>query len=395
MCRARLSWRSPPRLSRCRIVWPLEAGTGATPASRAKAASERTRPWCDQATISCAATIGPTPGSSSSRGASARTWPRISRSSSCGLDGRCLDPAGEACAARASSPARRRWPSSSGGSGCSARAAAAPAARAARCAEPIGCGHDHAAQLHERFAGAHRRRCGARPAAAAAPPVARPSRASASVSLASAARAARTASSGSSLPRSRRSLRGAAAALEHRLAAAAQVTGEPGAVMPAPSTAQTRAPARARPRTRSAARNRARSPRTDRRATTAPVGAATTAKHVLVPVRVDTDDVVQLDLQASRPILRLRLVGSGDAGLSAGKPRGRTVMSHAHKGGQAPDQASSGRQTGAAVHTRTNHSQGTHQGGQSPDESQAARQTTRLATAPDRPTRRVSQSPEQ
>src|SRR6266516_2456476 len=29
VCRARLSWRSPPRLSRCRCVGPLEAGTGA------------------------------------------------------------------------------------------------------------------------------------------------------------------------------------------------------------------------------------------------------------------------------------------------------------------------------------------------------------------------------
>ena len=77
-----MSWRSPPRLSRCRVVWPLEAGIGATPARRAKAASERTRPWCDQATISCAATIGPTPGSSSSVGASARTWAWISCSSS-------------------------------------------------------------------------------------------------------------------------------------------------------------------------------------------------------------------------------------------------------------------------------------------------------------------------
>src|SRR6266511_2280575 len=35
-------------------------------------------------------------------------------------------------------------------------------------------------------------------------------------------------------------------------------------------------------------------------------------------------------------------------------------MNHAHQGGQAPDQASSGRQTGAAAHTRTDHSQGTH-----------------------------------
>ena len=29
MWRARLSWRSPPRLSLCRCVWPLEAGIGA------------------------------------------------------------------------------------------------------------------------------------------------------------------------------------------------------------------------------------------------------------------------------------------------------------------------------------------------------------------------------
>ena len=48
-------------------------------------------------------------------------------------------------------------------------------------------------------------------------------------------------------------------------------------------------------------------------------------------------------------------------------------MSHAHQGGQAPDQASSGRQTGAAARTRTDHSKGT-QSGQSPDESHAARQ---------------------
>jgi hypothetical protein len=36
-------------------------------------------------------------------------------------------------------------------------------------------------------------------------------------------------------------------------------------------------------------------------------------------------------------------------------------MSHASDGGQAPDQASSGRQTGAAAHTQTDHSQGTHE----------------------------------
>jgi len=36
-------------------------------------------------------------------------------------------------------------------------------------------------------------------------------------------------------------------------------------------------------------------------------------------------------------------------------------MSHARHGGQAPDQASSGRQTGAAAHAQTDHSQGTHE----------------------------------
>lgn len=30
-CRARLSCRSPPRLSRCRLVWPLLAGIGLAP----------------------------------------------------------------------------------------------------------------------------------------------------------------------------------------------------------------------------------------------------------------------------------------------------------------------------------------------------------------------------
>src|SRR5437870_109309 len=36
MCRAQLSWRSPPRLSRWRLIWPLEAWTGLTPARAAK-----------------------------------------------------------------------------------------------------------------------------------------------------------------------------------------------------------------------------------------------------------------------------------------------------------------------------------------------------------------------
>jgi hypothetical protein len=41
-------------------------------------------------------------------------------------------------------------------------------------------------------------------------------------------------------------------------------------------------------------------------------------------------------------------------------------MSHAREGGQAPDQASSGRQTGAAAHTQTDHSQGTHEAASRP-----------------------------
>ncbi len=65
-------------------------------------------------------------------------------------------------------------------------------------------------------------------------------------------------------------------------------------------------------------------------------------------------------------------------------------MSHAHEGGQAPDQASSGRQTDAAAHTQTNHSQGTQRA--SHPKSHKQHGDTRLATAPDRPTQRVSQS---
>jgi hypothetical protein len=44
-------------------------GTGVTPASAAKAASERIRPRCDQDTRICAAVIAPTPGCAKSSGA--------------------------------------------------------------------------------------------------------------------------------------------------------------------------------------------------------------------------------------------------------------------------------------------------------------------------------------
>ena len=48
VCRARLSWRSPPRLRRWRTVWPEEAGIGAEPPGMANAASVRRRPRCDR-----------------------------------------------------------------------------------------------------------------------------------------------------------------------------------------------------------------------------------------------------------------------------------------------------------------------------------------------------------
>jgi hypothetical protein len=54
LCRARLSCRSPERLSRWRTVWPLLAGMGAAP-SEAKAACERILPAWDQEIRNCAA----------------------------------------------------------------------------------------------------------------------------------------------------------------------------------------------------------------------------------------------------------------------------------------------------------------------------------------------------
>jgi hypothetical protein len=68
---ARLSCRSPERFSRCRVTRPEEAGIGLAPARAANAASERSRPAYDQLTRTWAALIGPTPGSSSSHGATA------------------------------------------------------------------------------------------------------------------------------------------------------------------------------------------------------------------------------------------------------------------------------------------------------------------------------------
>ena len=59
---ARLSWRSPPRLSRCRVLSPEDASIGATPARRAKAASLWNRPGWNQVTMSRAAVTWEMPG---------------------------------------------------------------------------------------------------------------------------------------------------------------------------------------------------------------------------------------------------------------------------------------------------------------------------------------------
>jgi hypothetical protein len=61
VCKARFRRLSPPRLSLCRTVLPLEAGQGFTPASEAKAASLRTLPGCDQAVMTVATATAPVP----------------------------------------------------------------------------------------------------------------------------------------------------------------------------------------------------------------------------------------------------------------------------------------------------------------------------------------------
>ncbi|SKU13768.1 Uncharacterised protein [Mycobacteroides abscessus subsp. abscessus] len=60
-CRARLASRLPPQLSRWRIVLPLEASSGLTPQSLAKAASLPIRAGLSpRAVSSVAAVSGPT-----------------------------------------------------------------------------------------------------------------------------------------------------------------------------------------------------------------------------------------------------------------------------------------------------------------------------------------------
>ena len=59
-CRARLSCRSPPRLSRCSVESPDSILIGETPPSLARAASWWIRPWWDQTDSTMAALTGPT-----------------------------------------------------------------------------------------------------------------------------------------------------------------------------------------------------------------------------------------------------------------------------------------------------------------------------------------------
>ena len=79
---------------------PEDAGSGETPPRAANAASERTRPACDQACSTVAATTGPTPGSSSRCGA----WAVTARVSAVLLAARSVSRARMRRARRMASP---------------------------------------------------------------------------------------------------------------------------------------------------------------------------------------------------------------------------------------------------------------------------------------------------
>ena len=78
---ARFSAKAPPRLSRCRTVRPLLAGSGLIPPKAANAASLRHRPGWENDTMACAALTGPTPRRSVRPGARSLTmacsWARL------------------------------------------------------------------------------------------------------------------------------------------------------------------------------------------------------------------------------------------------------------------------------------------------------------------------------
>jgi hypothetical protein len=82
-------------VSLCRRCFPLEASTGLVPARAAKDASLAIRFGSPLETSSCAAQIGPTPGSLSRSGASSATSAVRARSSSVDLFGEMLDATAE------------------------------------------------------------------------------------------------------------------------------------------------------------------------------------------------------------------------------------------------------------------------------------------------------------
>jgi hypothetical protein len=77
-----------------RVTGPEDAGIGLTPATAANAAYDRSRPAYDQLTSTWAALIGPTPGSSSSHGATAATSRSSSARSSAASAANSLDALG-------------------------------------------------------------------------------------------------------------------------------------------------------------------------------------------------------------------------------------------------------------------------------------------------------------
>lgn len=78
---------------------------------------------------------------------------------------------------------------------------------------------------------------------------------------------------------------------------------------------------------------------------------------------------------------------------NAGKPRRQDGNESRREGGQAPNQASSGRQTGAAAHARTDHSQGTHTAASHPT-SHTRHGDNQACNDPDGTTARVLPSPD-
>src|SRR5204862_7391865 len=92
-----------------------------------------------------------------------------------------------------------------------------------------------------------------------------------------------------------------------------------------------------------------------------------------------------------RLILRLDWQGPVHAGLDAGKPRGRSVMSHAGEADKLLIKPTAGARP-ASPRTLRRFIPKARRRGLTPEEPRAARRPPSLATAPDGPTQRVSQN---